>query len=59
MLRQLRYILPAFLTDPSSSCKTTSIYLWFLLSLRYSLKTMLPDANCKYLAGYWRSGKSL
>jgi hypothetical protein len=37
MYRQLRHILPAFLTDPSSSCKTISIFLWFLISLRYSL----------------------
>jgi len=47
MLRQLRYILPAFLTDPNSSCKTTSIYLWFLVSLRYSLKLcfLMPIAS--------------
>jgi hypothetical protein len=37
MHRQLRAFLPAFLTDPSSRAKT-SIYLWFLVSLCYSLK---------------------
>ncbi len=47
MLRQLRYILSAFLTNPNSLCTTTSIYFWFLVSLRYSLKLcfLMPIAS--------------
>jgi len=47
MHRQLKAILPAFLTNPSSSCKTTSIYLWFLVLLCYSLKLcfLMPIAT--------------
>ncbi len=53
MYRQLRAILPAFLTDPSSLCKKTSIYFWSLVLLCCPLKLcfLMPIASAWLATG--------
>ncbi len=58
MHRQMSSILPTFLIDPSSRANHFNLSLVSSLTLLLP-QTMLPDANCNCLAGYWRNRKSL